>query len=157
MKRLLLLVFCFGMSCLMRASDYLMVIDFADGSEVTIRLSKHPVLTFVEQKLCVSAEDEKSEFELADVVNFHFAEDPAALPALHEEDDFHMVWQSDDLIVISHVSADARVLLYGMDGTSYKSHVSARDSRFEVSLSDLPKGIYLLNINSNRTLKITRK
>lgn len=157
MKRLLLLVFCFGMSCLMRASDYLMVIDFADGSEVTIGLSKHPVLTFVEQKLCVSAEDEKSEFELADVVNFRFAEDPAALPALREEDDFHMVWQSDDFIVISHVPADARVLLYGMDGTSYKSRVNARDSRFEVSLSDLPKGIYLLNINSNRTLKITRK
>ncbi len=157
MKRLLLLIFCFSVSCRIWATDYLMVIDFADGSEMNIGLSKHPVLTFVEQKLCVSAEDEKSEFELADVVNFHFAEDPAALPALHEEDDFHMVWQSDDLIVISHVSSDTRVLLYGMDGTSYTNRVNARDSHFEVSLSDLPKGIYLLNINSNRTLKITRK
>ena len=157
MKRLLLLIFCFSVSCRIWATDYLMVIDFADGSEVTIGLSKHPVLTFVEQKLCVSAEDEKSEFELADVVNFHFADASASIHTLREEEDFRMVWQSDDRIVVFHASPEARVFLYGVDGTFYPSRVSVQGNRFEISLSDLPKGIYLLNINSNRTLRINRK
>lgn len=157
MKRLLLLLVSFSVSCWMWANDYLMVIDFTDGSEVSIGLSKHPMLTFTDQRLCVSVEGEMSEYELADVVNFHFADASASIHTLREEEDFRMVWQSDDLIVVFHASPDARVLFYGVDGTFYPSRVSVQGNRFEISLSDLPKGIYLLNINSNRTLRINRK
>ena len=157
MKRLLLLLISFSVSCWMWANDYLMVIDFTDGTEVSIGLSKHPVLSFADQRLCVSVEGEKSEYELADVVNFHFAEAPTSIHTLREEEDFRMVWQSDDLIVVFHASPEARVLLYGVDGTFYPNRVNVQDNRFEISLSDLPKGIYLLNINSNRTLRINRK
>lgn len=157
MKRLLLLLISFSVSCWMWANDYLMVIDFTDGTEVSIGLSKHPVLSFADQRLCVSVEGELSEFELADVVNFHFTEAPASIHALREEEDFRMIWQSDDLIVVFHASPEARVLLYGVDGTFYPNRVNAQGNRYEISLSDLPKGIYLLNINSNRTLRINRK
>lgn len=157
MKRLLLLLISFSVSCWMWANDYLMVIDFTDGSEVSIGLSKHPMLTFADQRLCVSVEGEMSEYELADVVNFHFTEAPASIHALREEEDFRMVWQSDDLIVVFHTSPEARVLLYGVDGTFYPNRVNVQGNRFEISLSELPKGIYLLNINSNRTLRINRK
>lgn len=157
MKRLLLLLICFSVSCWMWANDYLMVIDFTDGSEVSIGLSKHPMLTFADQKLCVSVEGELSEFELADVVNFHFAEAPASIHTLREEEDFRMIWQSDDLIVVFHASPEARISLYSVDGTPYPGRVSVQGNRFEISLSDLPKGIYLLNINSKRTLRINRK
>ena len=157
MKRLLLLLISFSVSCWMWANDYLMVIDFTDGSEVSIGLSKHPMLTFADQRLCVSVEGEMSEYELADVVNFHFTEAPASIHALREEEDFRMIWQSDDLIVVFHASPEARVLLYGVDGTFYPNRINAQGNRYEISLSDLPRGIYLLNINSNRTLRINRK
>ena len=157
MKRLLLLLVSFSVSCWMWANDYLMVIDFTDGSEVSIGLSKHPKLTFTDQRLCVSVEGEMSEYELADVVNFHFADASASIHTLREEEDFRMFWQSNDLIVVLHTSPDARVLLYGVDGMFYPSRVSVQGNRHEISLSDLPKGIYLLNINSNRTLRINRK
>ena len=157
MKRLLLLLVSFSVSCWMWANDYLMVIDFTDGSEVSIGLSKHPMLTFTDQRLCVSVEGEMSEYELADVVNFHFADASASIHTLREEEDFRMVWQSNDLIVVFHTSPEARVFLYGVDGTFYPSRVCVQGNRFEISLSDLPKGIYLLNINSNRTLRINRK
>lgn len=157
MKRLLLLLICFSVSCWMWANDYLMVIDFTDGSEVSIGLSKHPMLTFSDQQLCVSVEGEMSEFELTDVVNFHFADASASIHTMREEEDFRIDWQSDDLIVVFLASPEARVLLYGVDGTPYPSRVNVHDNRFEISLSGLPKGIYLLNINSNRTLRINRK
>ena len=157
MKRLLLLFFCFCMSCMAWAIDYQLVIDFTDGTEVTFALSRQPVLSFADQNLCVSVEGEMSEYQLADVVNFHFTEAPASIHALREEEDFRMIWQSDDLIVVFHASPEARVLLYGVDGTFYPNRVNAQGNRYEISLSDLPKGIYLLNINSNRTLRINRK
>ncbi len=156
MKRLLLLFFCFCMSCMAWAIDYQLVIDFTDGTEVTFALSRQPVLSFADQNLCVSVEGESSQFELADVANFHFKEDPSAIRSPHTDNDLRIVWQGEDVIVIPLAASDTQIRLYGLDGTYYPSRVNVDEDRQVVSLSGLPKGIYLLYIN-HRTLKINRK
>ncbi len=70
---------------------------------------------------------------------------------------YAIAWQGEDLIVISNASSDTVVRLYGIDGTFYSNRIKADGDRYEVSFSALPKGIYLLNINNNRTIKIYRK
>lgn len=157
MKRLLLLLLCFCLSSMIWAKNYLLVIDFSDGSNISFALAKQPVLTFSDNRLCVSMEGQKSEFELSDVLNFHFKEDPSDIRSPRVDNDYTISWQGDDLIVISNVAPNSRIRLYGIDGTFYQGYVNANGDRIEVSLSALPKGIYLLIINDSRTLKINRK
>lgn len=156
MKRLILLLFCFCLSSMLWAKDYLLVIDFTDGSEMTFALAKQPVITFADHLIRVKVGSRSSEFELSDVTNFHFKEDPSNILSPRMDEDFKLSWQGEDLIVISNATPDAVIRLYGIDGTTYPSRVNTYGDRIEVSLSVLPKGIYLLNINNTRTLKIYR-
>lgn len=139
------------------AKDYLLVIDFTDGTDISFELAKKPILTFADQRLCITMENQDSEFELSDVVNFHFKEDPSAIRSPRLDNEYTVHWQGDDLIVISNVASNTQVRLYGIDGAIYPSRVNANGGRIEISLADFPKGIYLLNINNQRTLKINRK
>jgi len=139
------------------AKDFLMVVDFTDGSEMTFALAKQPVITFAEQIVRVKVGSRSSEFEMSDVANFHFKEDPSYIRSPRVDEDLKLSWQGEDLIVISNSTPDAVIRLYGIDGTMYPNRVNTSGDRIEVPLSALPKGIYLLNINNTRTLKIYRK
>jgi hypothetical protein len=145
------------MSRMVWAKDYLLVIDFTDGTDMTFSLTTRPVLTFAEQSLIISAEGQKTEIEMVNVANFHFKEGLSDIRSPRMDEDLAIVWQGDDQIVISNVSSGTIVRLYGIDGTFYPNIINAFDNRQVVSLTSLPKGIYLLNINSHRTLKINRK
>ena len=102
------------MSCMAWAIDYQLVIDFTDGTEVTFALSRQPVLSFADQNLCVSVEGESSQFELADVANFHFKEDPSAIRSPRTDNDLRIVWQGEDVIVIPLAASDTQIRLYGL-------------------------------------------
>lgn len=157
MKTILLILLFMGMSSMLWAKDYLLVIDFTDGTDMSIALSKKPVLSFAEQNLCLRAEGMASEFELSNVVRFYFKEHSSDIRSPHAADDYIILWQGEDLIVISNAASNTQVCLYGIDGTLYPSRVNANGEQMEVSLAGLPKGTYLLKINNSRTLKINRK
>lgn len=157
MKRLLLLFFTLCLSSMLWAKDYLLVIDFSDGTEMTFALAKQPVITFADHIIRVKVGSRSSEFEMSDVVNFHFKEDPSNIRSPRMDEDFKLSWQGEDLIVISNVAPNAVIRLYGIDGKMYSSRINANGDRIDISLSYLPKGIYLLNINNARTIKINRK
>lgn len=133
------------------------MIDFTDGTEMTFALAKQPVITFADQIIRVKVGSRSSEFVMSDVVNFHFKEDPSDIRSPRLGEDFEISWQGEDLIVISNATPDTLIRLYGIDGTFYPNRVNADGERIEISLSALPKGIYLLNFNNSRTLKINRK
>ncbi len=157
MKRLLLLLLCFYLSSMIWAKNYLLVIDFSDGTNISFALAKQPVLTFVDNRLCVSVEGQKSEFELSDVLNFHFKEDPSDIRSPRVDNDYTISWHRDDLIVISNGGRSAMDQLYGINGTSYQGCINTNGNQIEVSLSALSKGFYLLIINNTQTLKIYLK
>ena len=214
MKRLLLLLFTMCLSSMLWAKDYLLVIDFTDGTEMTFALAKQPVITFADHIIRVKVGSRSSEFEMSDVANFHFKEDVSDILlviaftdgteikfalaqqpvitiagqtihvkvgsrssdlemsdvvnfhfkedvsdnlSLHIDEDFTISWQGEDLIVITNATPDAVIRLYGLNGMPYPSRVNTNGDRIEISLSALPKNVYLLNINNSRTLKIYRK
>ena len=157
MKRLLLLLFGFCISCLLFAKDYLLVIDFTDGTDMSFALAKQPVLTFANQRLVVTMDGQRTEFELINVLSFHFKEGSSDIRSPRMDDNYTIAWQGEDLIVISNSSSNTMVRLYGIDGIYYPNRVCTNGDRLEITFSALPKGIYLININNNRTLKINRK
>jgi len=157
MKKIVLLLFCFYVSSIVWAKDYLLVIDFTDGTDMSFALTKKPIITFADQRIRVIVGSRSSEFEISDVVNFHFKEEPSDIRSPRVDDEYTIIWQGDDQIVISNATPDTQIRLYGIDGTMYPSRVNAHGDRMEISLAALPKGIYLLNINNQRTLKINRK
>ena len=157
MKRLFLFLFTLFLSSMLWAKDFLLVIDFTDGSEMTFALAKQPVITFADQIIRIKVGSRSSEFEMSDVMNFHFKEDPSDIRSPRLGEDFELSWQGEDLIVISNATPNTIIRLYGIDGTFYPNRVNTNGNRIEISLSALPKGIYLLNFNNSRTLKINRK
>ena len=151
------LTFTTGSPQVVTPKVYLLVIEFIDGTNVSFSLSKKPLLTFADHKLCVSVEGQMSEFELSDVENFHFVEETSGINTPKSDDDITIIWQGDDRVIISGADLSPKVCLYDIEGKYYPNRITVIGNLSEVSLSYLPKGIYLLKINNQRTLKIIRK
>ncbi len=157
MKKLLLFIICSCISSLIWAKDYLLVVEFTDGTDMSFALSKQPVLSFADKRVSVSMEGRNSLIEISDIENFHFEEKSSDILSPHADDDYTIIWQGEDLVVISNVKIGLSVHLYSVDGTIYPNHVNDNGNHIKILLSTLPKGIYLININNNKNLKISRK
>lgn len=151
------LTFTTGAPQVVTPKVYLLVIEFIDGTNASFSLSKKPLLTFADHKLCVSVEGQMSVFELSDVENFHFVEETSGINTPKSEDDITIIWQGDDRVIISGADLSPKVCLYDIESKYYPNRITVIGNLSEVSLSYLPKGIYLLKINNQRTLKIIRK
>lgn len=139
-----------------RADGKALIIENKDGSKTAFVLSEKPEITFADNVLRVNMKGKNVDFEISDVKQFYFnnaATDIAVLKA----DDAKIVYQSDDRIIIEGINSNAPIQLYAVNGTKIVGRVSTSEDRAEVSIVSLPKGIYLINISNQQTLKFYKK
>lgn len=138
-----------------RADGKALIVERQNGTKTTFILAEQPELTFADKALHISVSGKSTDFEIGDVKQFYFG-DAATDIAAPQADGLRVVCQSDDKIVIEGVGAHAVVQLFALNGTRLTGHASVADGRAEVTLTSLPKGIYLIKINQ-QTFKIYRK
>lgn len=139
-----------------KAEGKALFIEGTDGSKTAFVLSEKPEVTFVGKVLRVSVNGKNTDFEISGVKQFRF-NDAATDIEMLKADDTKIFYQLGDKVIIEGIRANVPVQLYSVSGTLLKGRVSFSDDHAEVSFTSLPKGIYLIKISNQQTIKIYRK
>ena len=138
------------------ATDKLLVIETADGSKTVFALSANPELTFNGQTMLLNVGAQSHSFEIANVAQYYFENDVTAIDGLQSVK-MRLRYNGSDKVVVEGISADADVRLYSTNGTLINGSVAAANGHAAISLSSLPKGIYIISVNKNQNIKIHKK
>lgn len=130
-----------------------------NGSKLTFVLSKKPELSFANRILQITYAGDKTLIELEEVEQFYFDGLPTDISSPTETggQEFKISYPAPDLAVVEGLNEKADVRLYSLKGIPYPKNVRMNRNQAEISLSSLPKGIYIININSTQSIKIIRK
>lgn len=126
-----------------------LVITKNDKTEVSFLLSEEPKITFrhnYSDNMVISTttkEIEVSAFELDKMVTVSVEE--SGIESIHANNNTSFKWEGDALM-IEVTSGSSSITVYGMDGKNYFSKQLTK-GRHALSLSKLPKGAYVINID----------
>ena len=90
------------------------------------------------------------------MAQYYFENDASAIGEL-ESVKLRLRYTGSDKVVIEGISADADVRLYSTNGTLINGSVATVNGQVVISLSSLPKGIYIISVNKNQNIKINKK
>lgn len=159
MKRFLLymaLPFAAMLSALPIAADEkreAVVIQKADNTDLTVEFSASPVLSFRNDSLVITAGD-VSIFALSDVRKVYFG---AAVPtSVSNVSAGQRLYFADSQTIIATGISQEDVAVYNINGMKMPAEISRTADGFTISLSALPRGIYIIKTKV-QTFKINKR
>ena len=138
------------------ATGKLLVIETTDGSKAVFSLSANPELTFSGQTMLLNVGAQSHSFEIANVAQYYFENDASAIDEM-ESVKMRLRYTGSDKVVIEGISQNANVKLYSTSGTLINGSVATTNGQAVISLSSLPKGIYIISVNKNQSIKIHKR
>ena len=138
------------------AADKLLVIEAVDGGKTVFALSAYPELSFSGQTMLLNVGTQSHSFEIANVAQYYFENDVTAIDGL-ESVKLRLRYTGSDKVIVEGISADADVRLYSTNGTLINGSVATANGHAAISLSSLPKGIYIISVNKKQNIKIHNK
>lgn len=133
-----------------------LVIEKNNGAKTTFLLSESPELTFANRSLKVTVNGKNTIFLIDDVSQYYFEiTAPNTITPL-QTSDLRICYSSSQTLIIDGVNMPAAVSIHAIDGKAYPANVRVANGRAEISISQLPTGIYIISIN-NQQLKFYKK
>ncbi len=132
-----------------------LIIQMKNGSENAFFLKDKPKVTFEGSNLKVSAETGDVSYALADVLRFTYAKKSQTGINEQVENPTGVAFEGD-VLVISHLKANATASIYTLDGKLIRQLKPQHTGTYRVNLSEMPSGLYLVKAD-NVTYKITKR
>jgi hypothetical protein len=107
--------------------------------------------------MSVITEKDSQYFEISKISKWYFEQVTSGIQTIKKEQPSIKVVDNDNIIVDSSSSL-SKIRLYSIDGKEQSLKVSYSDDKKPViNLSGLPKGIYVISINKQQSIKLYRK
>ncbi|MCD8387482.1 MAG: T9SS type A sorting domain-containing protein [Bacteroidales bacterium] len=161
-KHLIISLLCLALGCLWgRAADLAYLnLKLNDGAVYSYAFASQPELIFPDAStLLILTQQEEVSYPIADIASYFFSESPAAGIAAPVADVQNITFRftapnrveiaAEGPVTARLFTMSGAVVLSAQKGTSMPT--------MEVSLEDLPTGVYLLNVNNRQTVKILKK
>ncbi len=165
-KRLFVTLLCLLVGMRMLAAEQkALVLNFEDGKQWSVFFKREPVVTFSGNYLVVTGLMNNASVELISckrsvISDIRFekksSDDITGIGSL-SKDELRIVQEGDAIRFYGLTSAEKGIKVYDLRGNAYPVAVSYDDASVQVSLSGIPKGIYMIKINNKKTIKITKK
>ena len=128
------------------------------SGEHEFRLAKKPEVFFTGTKLRVMSPESTVDFEIPDVIRFIYKNvSPTGINDLTIDDDPTSInYQEDGVLVISQLKKGASISIYMMDGKLIHHLKATHAGTYRLSLSTLPKGVYIVKADTI-TYKIMKR
>ena len=139
-----------------KAADRMLIVETITNGRLSIRLSDNPEIKFSGQAMLISSAAGNYSLEISDIVQYAFesvATDIVQLPS----DELRFSYSASGQIAIEGTESPSDVRLYAVDGRELPVQISANGDRITVSLSMLPKGVYIISVNNKQNLKIYKR
>lgn len=136
--------------------DKTLIVELQEGNKTEFVLSRSPILTFANKVLQIEISGSSNNFEINNVKQFYFDDASTGISPISSSN-MKIISQDNNHIVIEGINETDKVHIYSVDGKMMNNRVKVNRNRAEISLTSLPKGIYLINVSNKQTFKIHRK
>jgi len=151
--RLALMALLLLTATVIRAGDVQYLTIMVQGKPVSFALSDKPVITYQNNQLVVTTAEETVEIPVADISGTGFAETSTAIRNLMSGGKPQV---ECGRVCFSDLTPGTPVQVFTADGRSVAEAKADADGSAQVSLSELPKGTYLLKAGK-QTIKMMNK
>lgn len=141
------------MATVIRASDVQYLTIMVQGKPVSFALSDKPVITYQNNQLVVTTAEETVEISVAEISGTGFSETSTAIRNLMSGGKPQV---ECGRVYFSDLTPGTLVQVFTADGRSVAEAKADANGTAQVSLSELPKGTYLLKAGK-QTIKIMNK
>ena len=139
--------------CPLHADDVAtLTIHFVDGTSSDIQLYTRPRVTFEGESVVFKSPVAMYSYRAQDVLRFTYSGIADAIITPMSDSSYH---QEAGQIIFDDKVSPSDVMLFSEDGKRMLVSLSKVNGRASLSLSSLPKGVYLLSVNG-RTSKIMK-
>ena len=151
--RLVLMALLLLTTTVIRAGDVQYLTIMVQGKPVSFALSDKPGITYQNNQLVVTTAEETIEIPVADISGTSFEETSTAIRNLMSGGKPQI---QGGLVCFTDLTPGTPVQVFTADGRSVAEAKSDANGTVQVSLSELPKGTYLLKAGK-RTIKMMNK
>ena len=130
-----------------------LVLWHSNGTTTDVELFTQPNVQFKNDKVLVTSSVINLEYDKQDVICFTYKGKNTGITSPAHDSDYS---QENGQIVFHNVKSTNKIALYKANGIRVPVRLALQDNSVILSLSSIPSGIYLLNING-RTSKFTKK
>ena len=130
-----------------------LVVWHSDGSTTVIELYNQPLVQFAGDKVLITSPVINLEYDKSDVIRFTYKDMDTNISTPEAGTNIE---QKNGQIIFHNVSPTDNVAVYNTNGVRVPVRFSLQGGNAVLSLSQIPSGVYLFNING-RTSKFTKK
>lgn len=129
-----------------------LVVTTKGGAKTEFLLTEKPYVKFEGTNLRITSTKADFTFALADVVNFTYINtDPSGITEFAKTDDPTEISYQEGTLVLSQLKKGTVVGIYTLDGKLVGQLKADRQRTYRLSLSSLPKGVYIVKADSITT------
>ena len=141
-------------------SGYTLVVELNDGRQEMFVLKERPQAWPNDGKLQIATATLSTSYERTDIKECFFLDkdnNPSGIEEAAEKADLTVKQTGRDRLMVSGLDDGERITVYDLSGRLMDTIVADGGGTTTVDLSQKPKGIYIVNINNKRTIKIQVK
>lgn len=134
------------------------VVETRSGTTLELSLRQKPEVIVSEKEFIISCGDNITSYLHEEVRKFYFKPyTPTEIERTTKEQVIRIEYLDDSKIVISGTMGTEKVRLYTLNGQNINSQSINNGERLTISLSSLPSGTYILNIDNRQSFKILKQ
>lgn len=134
-----------------------LVVETTNGDMYSFGFSDEPIITFEKQSMKIKSKGDSHSFEISDVKEYTFSETEKTTGIENvQANELRINNDANGQVIIEGIQPNSKVRLFSIDGKEHMSNISTSDDRVHINLDSLPKGIYIVSVNS-KSFKIYKK
>lgn len=157
-RKTFLFLFLF-ISIIIRAeSGRLLIVETTGGVKISFALSENPELTFNGQSMIVTTNERSQQFDVYNIVQWYFENESTGIDTIKNYNKPIGYGSSNEVIIVEGLTPASEIQIYSIDGRKQSLHDSYYDGdKFVINISSLPKGVYIVSINNQQSIKFYKK
>lgn len=158
-KRTSFLFLFLFISIIIRAeSGRLLIVETTGGVKISFALSENPELTFNGQSMIVTTNERSQQFDVYNIVQWYFENESTGISTIRNYDKPIVNGPNNEVIIVEGLSPTLDIQIYSIDGRKQSLYDSYYDGdKFVINISSLPKGVYIVSINKQQSIKFYKK
>lgn len=155
--RLLIMLAAMTMPLLKLYAGSVLVIELNTGLLERFALLDKPELTISGSKLVVKSTVLEDSYERSDIKSFYFENKSTGIGHVHGNTAISIHQMGEEQFLITGISNEDKITVCNHLGQTFEQFVSRDGGTAVINLSTSYRGVYIIKIGKNKTIKINKK
>lgn len=155
--RLLIMLAAMTMPLLKLYAGSVLVVELNTGMVERFALLDKPELTISGTKLVVKSAVLEESYERSEVKSFYFENKGTGIEQVREDSSISIHQTGNDQFLITGISNQDKIVVCNHLGQTFEQFVSRDGGTAVINLSTSYRGVYIIKIGKNKTIKINKR